>query len=417
MENNILSRAHVLVEQKRYEDAEREIRNYLATDPQSSEAFKLLAIVFLETKRPDEAETVLRNTLNSEPNDDFIYYLLGRVSLVRKELNEASKLLNQAVALNPMNADYYGVLSSIKEMQKEFKAMLNLAEEGLSIDPENLLCLNNRSTALIKLGRKEEAFQTADKTLELDPENPMTHANYGWTHLEKGDHKKALEHFMESLRIDPNSQYAQVGMMQALKAKYLIYRMFLKYAFWMSNMKGKMQWLVIIGFLVIIRLFRWLAAEMPETRLVFVPVIALYILFAISTWVIGPLSNLFLRFNFYGKYLLSQLEKLAASFTGVSLLIGFTGVILYLVLKQEAYLALAAFGIIMMIPLGSMFSSNTKKGKTIFIAYTATMFILGAFALAISFKTGIAINGLSFIFILMFVGFQFLANFLLIREK
>lgn len=406
-----------MIGQKRYEDAEKEVKNILSAQPQNTDALKMLGVIFIETKRNDDAESVLGSAIAANPNDDFTYYLLGRVKLNRKQYDEASDLINKAISLNPDEADYFGVLSSIKEYKKEFKAMLQLANEGLSIDPENLLCLNNRSTALVKLGQKEEAFKTADKSLELDPENPMTHANYGWAQLERGNHKKALEHFRESLRYDPNSSYAQAGMMQALKAKYLVYRLFLKYAFWMSNMKSKLQWGIIIGFIVLMRIFNQLAETNPQARPFIVPIIILYVTFAISTWIIGPLSNLFLRFNYYGRYLLTHLEKISAAFTGISLLISLTGIVLYINFSSEAFLAMAAFGLIMMIPLGSMFSSRNERGRRIMVSYSLLMLLIGLVALYISFAEKTAMNGVSLIFIFLFVGYQFMANYFLIKES
>ncbi|MBN2486800.1 MAG: tetratricopeptide repeat protein [Bacteroidales bacterium] len=417
MNGDLLNRAQVLIQQNKYNEAEKEIKSYLSANPDSAHAFKMLGIVYVETKRDKDAEAVLKNALTLSPNDDIVYYLLGRVQILRKNYKEAAGMLNQAISINPYDADYFGVLSSIKEATKDFKGMLSLAEEGLSIDPENLLCLNNRSTALIKLGRKDEAFKTADKSLELDPENPLTHATYGWSHLEKGNTKKALEHFRESLRLDPNSDYAQAGMLQALKARYMVYRLFLKYAFFMNNLKGKLQWAIIIGLYLIFRYFNKIAIENPALRPVVVPIIVIYVLFALSTWIIGPLSNLFLRFNFYGRYLLSKTEKLSSMFTGISVLLSILALIAYAVSPDKVFLAMAAFGIIMMVPFGSMLSGESKKSRYALITYSTIMFITGVLSFVVGFKSNEAINSLTVIFILLFVGYQFVANYFLAKEK
>lgn len=118
----------------------------------------------------------------------------------------------------------------------------------MEIDAENLSALNARSTALNKLNRKEESFETIQDALREDPNDAYTHANYGWGLLEKGHHKEALDHFKEALANDPSFEYAQLGMLQAIKANNPIYRVFLKYSFWMSNLTAKYQWGVIIGF-------------------------------------------------------------------------------------------------------------------------------------------------------------------------
>ena len=68
--------------------------------------------------------------------------------------------------------------------------------------------------------------------------------------------QKALEHFKESLSKDPNFEFAQVGLLEAIKATNPIYRLFLKYAFAMSKLTAKYQWAVIIGFYLLFKLLR-----------------------------------------------------------------------------------------------------------------------------------------------------------------
>ena len=89
--------------------------------------------------------------------------------------------------------------------------------------------------ALVQLGRKDEAQQTLGSALANDPENALTHANQGWALLHRGDHAKALEHFREALRIDPELDWARAGIVEALKARHLIYRVMLRFFLWMGR--------------------------------------------------------------------------------------------------------------------------------------------------------------------------------------
>ena len=109
------------------------------------------------------------------------------------------------------------------------------AERGLAIDPEHNVCTNLRAMALVQLGRKDEAAETLGSALANDPENALTHANQGWALLHQGDHQRALEHFREALRIDPELEWAQAGIVEALKAQYLIYRLMLRFFLWMGR--------------------------------------------------------------------------------------------------------------------------------------------------------------------------------------
>ena len=124
-------------------------------------------------------------------------------------------------------------------------------------------------------------------------------------------HKKALEHFKEALTNDPTFKYAQAGMMQALKATNPIYRLFLKYSFWMNNLTAKYQWGVIIGFYLGFKALKTIARNNEALQPYLTPLIIALALVAFSTWVIAPISNLFLRFNKYGQLLLDKKEKMS----------------------------------------------------------------------------------------------------------
>ncbi|MEL7005773.1 MAG: tetratricopeptide repeat protein, partial [Bacteroidota bacterium] len=312
------------------------------------------------------------------------------------------------------NANYFALLANIKLSRKKFQEALELSNKALELDAENILGLNTRSSALLKLNDKEESFKTIEGALKEDPNNAYTHANYGWGLLEKGDHNKALKHFKESLKNDPNFSYAQAGMMEALKAKYLVYRLFLKYAFWMSNLTARYQWGVILGFYFASRGLNSLAANNAAWEPFITPILTLMAIIAFSTWVITPISNLFLRLNKYGKHLLSRKQMLSSNFVGVSAVIFLLSILAYVIMSDERWIVTAAFGFAMMVPFSTMFAPT--KYKYSLLIYTGIMLILGLVAIFEAFATGRLLNQYTTIFFFAFIGFQFVANYLLIRE-
>jgi len=403
-----LERAKVLLQHRRPDDAQKELMLALADDPGNAETLYLLAYCFNEKKNTEEALGFIKKAIALQPDRDIYYYMHARILIDDDKYDEGMEQLNQAITLNPYDADYFGLAAAILLNKKDYQAALDKANEGLQIDPENQTCLNTRSTALVKLNKKEEAFTTIAAALEKNPENAYTHANYGWGLLEKGDHKKALEHFRESLKLNPDYEYAQSGMVQALKAKYWVYRLFLKYMFWIGNMKGRLQWVVIIGLYLAVRLLTTIARSSPELKPFIFPIIGLYVTFAISTWIISPLFNILLLMNPYGRYALSKVERLSAYFTGSSLLIAVMGFVLYLVMQNELYLLITIFGITMMIPLASMLR-RTKKNYNLLI-YAIGMACVGLVAIGVSFSTGEMFNTFSTIYFVAFIAYQWVAN-------
>lgn len=410
----LLERAQQLVHAGRFKEAEKQLRNILGSDPNRAEALALFAICRSEQGEMNEAMDTVKSAISKQPDNDYFLYLQSIFLLKQQKVKEAEESIANAISFNPVNADYFGLLAAIKLEQKEWQHALDYANAGLEKDSDNLQCLNTRSTALYKLDRKADALQTIREALNKDPENERTHANLGWSLLEQGDHQKALEHFREALKIDPDYAHAKAGLVEGLKSRYWFYKIFLKYAFWLSNMKSKGQWMIILGLYFGVKLLRYLASTNNTLSLLLTPIIYLYFFFAISTWIIEPLSNLFLRLNVYGRYALTEDQIRSSNFVGISLAAGISGGILFLLTGNFLFVMLLIFGIAMMIPLASMFNPAKEKNKKVLIAYTIFMGAVGIGAMAqfiSSSETGL----LSPVFIIGLVAYQWIANAMIIR--
>lgn len=413
-EDNRLSKASILIQQKRYTEADSFLKDLLSENPNDVQVMSLLADVSLKLDRKEAALTIINNAIGIAPDNPILFYSKAQISIHLKQFDEAESCLYQSISLDPYDADYYAMLAHIKLGRKKYEEALQLANQGLEVDPENLLALNTRSTALLKLNNKEESFNTIEGALREDPNNTYTHANYGWGLLEKGDYKKAKTHFQEALQNDPTNSFAQAGMMEAIKATNPIYRLFLRYAFWMGNLTEKYQWGVIIGFYFAVRLLNSIADKNEALQPYLTPIIVVLALIAFSTWVINPISNLFLRFNTYGKLLLDGDEKRSSNFVAVAMGIGIAGALLYFINADQRFLPVAIYGISMMVPFSVMFSPS--KYKNALLIYAALMAVVGLLAIAITFSTGGITNMLSMVYLIGFIGFQWVANFLMIRE-
>jgi len=412
-EDNQSSRVSILLKQGRYAEAESLLKNLLATDAHNPHLQAMLAETLLMQDKPAPAMQVIDMAIGSAPDEAYLFFVKARVLANQEKYKEAEEMLATAVSLDPDEAGYFAYAAQIKLIRKKYAEALEQADQALALDPEHVMALNARSTALQKLNRKEESFQTIQGALREDPNNAYTHANYGWGLLEQGDHKKAMEHFRESLKANPDNEYAQAGLLEAIKAKNPFYRAFLKYGFFMNNLTAKYQWAVIIGILFGTRLLRGVAASNETLRPFLTPLIFLIGIIAFSTWVITPISNLFLRFNKYGKFLLSKQEKQSANVVASCLAIFLIGLVAYLVMQDDRFIVVAGFGFMMMVPGSVMFSA--PGGKKLLLYYGLGMAFVGLIAIVQTFMTGEVFTIWAMIFVVGFVAFQWVSNFINIR--
>ncbi|MCB0762107.1 MAG: tetratricopeptide repeat protein [Flavobacteriales bacterium] len=404
----LVTRARILIQQNRIKEAVDNLHQALSESPEETEIHYLLAECMLIKGDLKGAREYAEEFMRGEADNSFAHYLMSRIHEQEDDLDKALNVAREAIRRNPVEPEYYGLQAHLHLRLKNYQECLDSANEGLEHDPSNVTCLNMRSNALIKLKRSTEAFETMDHVLEHNPESSFSHATVAWNHLEKGDHKKALQHFREALRIDPNSQFAKAGMVEALKAKSPVYRAFLKYSFWMSNMKSNQQWLLILGGYFGARYLAGMAREYPELAPYIWPVVIVYGVIALSTWVISPVSDLFLYMNSYSRHALDRLERNIAPFTGLALVACALGLIGYAATRFAPWLGMAVFGFTMIIPLAIVRHQSEKNWQfaAITAGFLAGVGLLGLGQAWVNEEFGM----LAFLYLAGIFGFQIISN-------
>ena len=406
-----LRKARLLISQKRYDMAEEELNSLLADFPDHSLAIAYKALVKVNTQKPGEAVELARAAIGLNPTLDFAFYIAAAANMDLHDFKQAQKDIIQAIAINPNVADYHGIQANIKLINRDYQEAVDIANRGLQIQPENLLCRNILSTAQLKLGDKQGSFSTIEKALEQDPENPLTHANYGWGQLEKGSHKKAMEHFKEALARDPEDGYARAGMLEALKARFFLYRWFMKYYFWMSNLKPNVQWAVIIGFIFLQKLIRAMSRNSAEIAAILMPFSYLLLAFVVSTWIIHPVFNFFMSLNRYARYLLTKEDMNTAIVVGIAFSLFVASGIGYFATGSEAFATAAVVGLTLILPFGKIWESRKQWVRITFAAYSAIAAVVGALAVIEAMRRGID-NNYFFGYIGVIVIFTWVSNLL-----
>ncbi len=288
-------------------------------------------------------------------------------------LKEAEAAVQTAIALDPFDADHLALLGDIELGRRRWAATLEAAERGLALNPEHSHCINLRAIAQTQLGRKDEAAETLGSALARDPENALTQANQGWALLHRGDHARALEHFREALRIDPELEWARVGIIEAMKARYLVYRLLLRFSLWIGRQGNVAQWAIILGFVFGRKALATLARENPALAPFLWPVLALSFAFLLMIWIASPLFDLLLRLNRFGRLALSRDQRIASNWIGGCFFLAVVCFVSYLAGSRNAgFVGMMYFGFLLM-PLAVTFRLDPGRPRLLMAAYTAVV--------------------------------------------
>ncbi|MBK8514856.1 MAG: hypothetical protein IPL55_00790 [Saprospiraceae bacterium] len=411
------SHADVLLSQGRYKQAEDILDRLVATGFEDNDLFRMLAVAKMGLKKYDQAEELCRMVISRNPNEAFAFYILANLRSHDRNFGEALGNLSEAIRIDPSNTNFHAFHANILLHTKDFEKALSAADRSLSLDAENTDGLNARASALIGLNRGDEAFETISKSLASDPNNSDTHANMGWGLLHQGMSDKALVHFRSALKEEPMNEFARSGMMEAMKAKFPVYRYFLVVMLWLGKLKGANQWGVIIGSYILFRILFTLAESVSWLQPFLYPIIGLMVLFFISTWIFSPLMNLYLLSNNYGRLMLNDQQKSSARWVGISLLASVFGFLIYFFIYQnDGILSASFFLFVLMIPLGSMNNPQLNKNRTRlnWAAISIAVIVIVDSVIAIAHNTFMSSY---YLFpLITLVAYQWYANYLLIRE-
>lgn len=406
-ETPYLQRGIQLYEVKRHKQAIDNLQRALQQDPESWMAKYYLAHCYMDMNELVKSEEIANSLISEDPDNADMFFLLGWIKIKQDKEAEALAHNEQAIALNPEDAEYFGQRAYILLGLKRYEEALVAADQGLALNARNTNCLNSRAIILTKLNRSDEAAQAVENVLQENPDNQFSHASSGWVALENGNIDKSLQHFRESLKLDPNSEYARSGMSTALKGKNFLYRWYLKYAFWVGNMSSKNQWIFILGIYFAYR-FGVKLLQSFDLAYLAIPLIVVYLFFALGVWIIEPLSNAILNFDSNGKYLLRQRERISGYLFFGLFTIFLLSAMGYFLFKNDYFLLVGATGLSCILPAAHGILRHKKNARAFSLAYAALMPVVAVLGLAIfpSIYTSI------FAVLIMMVAYTWIGNFL-----
>lgn len=372
------SRAQMLRQHRRYEEAVAMLHAHLAQFPDDPAAFIELALSRMEI--PGSKALALEDARKATgllPGHPFPLALQSRILSGLDREKEALPLAESALALDP--EDVYAWNSKTLALcgLHRWKEAEESARKALELDPDDESASNFLAHTLRLQNKLEESEQESRRRLARDPENAFSFANSGWAALRRRQVQEAENFFKEALRLDPEMTYAKEGLKESFRARSGFYRLFLRWAFFMERFNQKHRVLILIGLVVGFRIVRDLAAAVHP--LLVIPVVLVYYLFLFGTWLSGGIANFLILKDPVARLSLSRGEKIE----GVAIGIFFFGGLLLLTGGMAAGLIpLAVAGVTLMvaaIPATMVFTNPSATGRVIFGACMLAILGLGSF--------------------------------------
>ena len=229
-----------------------------------------------------------------------------------------------------------------------------------------------------------------------------------------------MEHFREALRLDPQLEWARLGIIEAMKARYFVYRIMLNWFLWMMKLSGRAQWGVIIGAYIGYRVLQSIARNNPALAPWIFPLLVAYVSFVVLTWVASPLFNLLLRLNRFGRLALSREEILTSNWVGLCVVVAIGALIAMCFGYTEAVFVAAVAGFLIP-PISRIYDCDVGWPRLGLTLVTLALAAIGATSIGLLIsgawlgeERGQVLTGLGFSCFVLFAigafGSQFAAN-------
>jgi Flp pilus assembly protein TadD len=355
-----LERALALCDLGRLDDAEEALRKALQEDPDDPVAHGILALVLLDLDRADEALQAASTTIALAPDLSLGHTASAQALLSLGRFDDAEASANEAIRIDPEDPDPWVLLTAADLGRGRWPDALSAADKALSLEPESESARGLRAVALA-MSKGADWQEAADQTLAVAPDSALAHAFSAQAYLARGGEREAAERFREALRLDPESEFAQAGLADAMKAEHPLFKPLFRFFLWQERLPRGWKIALTVGPILVVRALRPAADHNP----IVIGLIALWIAFVAVTWLSVPIANVALRFSAVGRAVLPADQKRSSTaflaFVGAALL----AVVLSLAVSSGFVLAAFAAGLLAF-AVGSAHSVGRRRRRIVY---------------------------------------------------
>jgi tetratricopeptide (TPR) repeat protein len=375
--SSTMEKGRLLYQTKRYDLAQRLFEEELASNPEDGDANSYLALCLAHQERYEPAIDACGKAVAFSPENWFAYYAAAQVHRLAGKPKAAMKLVLQALAIDSQNVGCNILAAMLSVDEKNWSEALEWAEKALQLDPAEDEAQNVKALVYLHTGKTKEADLLLHDLLGLDPTNSFTLSNLGWSHLRQSQAPKALDFFSRALAEDPENGNARDGLMHALRSQYPMYGLVLRYFMWMSKFSTREQMAITFLSSRLRGLLEGVAREYPALRPVVNGLLFLWSVFDYLCWTARPITSLFLRFNKFGRRLLTQDEIDESTWVGLALAL--TGVFLGMhwwtgkIALKLAYIV----SMTIVMPISDIYDCKPGLGRHAMAATTVVVFLTG----------------------------------------
>lgn len=179
-----------LLEQFKFDEAEKEFREALKLKPDFDLAKLNLAITFYNLKKLDETKQTALEYLKIDKNSLHAFYILGLTARAENKGDEALEYFRKVLQSVPNDVGANVNAGQILAQQRNYAEAIKYFETAYQAENYNLSAIYNLALSLQRTGEREKATELLEKFKVL--RDTSAGVNIGLNYLEQGRYAEAI---------------------------------------------------------------------------------------------------------------------------------------------------------------------------------------------------------------------------------
>lgn len=299
------------MEDRRWQPAEQELRELLRTSSRNADVHALLALCLVECSIFENAREEAALAIRLDKYNSLSHYARSVVALAADEIDVARVAAMEAVRLEPTRGNYFAQLAKVEFELGNWSACRRAAEQGIALAPQHAECLGLLKLSHAKLNGGGE-FDGAGESDAGESKAARELVKQGDELLTQGQPQQALEQFREATELSGDPSIAKHGIVRALKARSVFYRVLLGLT---SHLKYAGMGLRLTHIIMVFVLHAYFAGQFgPPPFLRDHGEVTLYAFSFYTAFLVcgAQVFNLVLLTSRYGRLIVTRVETMAA---------------------------------------------------------------------------------------------------------
>ncbi len=212
--SDLLKRAQVRIQQKKYEAAQEDIDVLKKRAPRHAGVNYAQGLIHFQKNRLPEAKEAFDLTLAVNNRHLQAMYYLSLTHLRLGNLEQGEEYGNRFLAAAPLSIAGRKLMATIELGNRQYAVAEQLIRPVVASREDDMAALNLLAFAVFKQNKTDEAVELLGKAARLQPDSAVAQFLLGAGLLAAGKQAEGIEHIEKALELEPQFQQADVLLVQ-----------------------------------------------------------------------------------------------------------------------------------------------------------------------------------------------------------